>query len=163
MKLKLTLSTNGEDHDVLVSVDSAATVGSCAERLRASHPSARLALPAGASMTLRLNPSGAPGRVVNPALSMGDAGIRSGDVVSLAADTSSAHSGRSAVATVFVVHGPDAGKQFPLDAGTSFLGRDRGCEVRLSDPLVSKRHLRLNVSNIVELIDENSANGTLLE
>lgn len=163
MKLKLTLSTNGEDHDVLVSVDSGATVGSCAERLRVSHPSARPALPTGASITLRLNSPGGPDRVVNPALSMGDAGIRSGDIVSLAADTVSASGGRPAVATVYVVHGPDAGKQFPLGAGTSFLGRDRGCEVRLSDPLVSKRHLRLNISNIVEFIDENSANGTLLE
>ena len=68
----------------------------------------------------------------------------------------------AAVATLNVISGPDAPKQFPLHRGTNLVGRDRGTDVRLSDPLVSKRHAKVNVSDHVELIDDGSANGIVI-
>lgn len=162
MKLKLSMLSSGRLDDVIVTVDSTATVGALAERLRVSHPTARPSLPPGATLTLRVQTPGAAERTVDPALTMGDAGIRSGDVISLATDVARGEGGRAAIAAVHIVSGPDAGKQFPLGVGTSFIGRDRGCDVRLTDPQVSKRHLRVNITDVVEVIDENSANGTQL-
>ncbi|MCP4380553.1 MAG: FHA domain-containing protein, partial [Hyphomicrobiales bacterium] len=65
-----------------------------------------------------------------------------------------------AVATLVVDEGLDAGKQFPLRAGSNQVGRGRGNDVQLSDPLVSKAHARINVADTIEVIDLGSSNGT---
>ena len=70
-----------------------------------------------------------------------------------AAAPSTAH----AVATV--VSGPDAPKEFRLRPGVSYIGRDPGCEVRLNDALVSRRHAKLLIGEAIEIVDEGSANG----
>ena len=67
-----------------------------------------------------------------------------------------------AVATLNVVDGPDAPKQFSLRRGTNYIGRGRDSDIRLSDPLVSKRHAKVNVSDLVEIIDDGSANGVIV-
>ena len=61
-----------------------------------------------------------------------------------------------------ITSGPDAGKSFTIPVGSSTLGRDAGNRVVLKDPLVSKMHLRINVSDAAEIIDLGSANGTLV-
>jgi S-DNA-T family DNA segregation ATPase FtsK/SpoIIIE len=43
------------------------------------------------------------------------------------------------------------------------IGRDAGCDVVLADPLVSKRHARIEVDQGVELVDLNSANGLIVD
>jgi DNA segregation ATPase FtsK/SpoIIIE, S-DNA-T family len=160
MKLRLTYSSGQQRDDVIVTVDATATVGALAERLRTSHPTVRAALPAAVgALTLRVASPGVADRTADPQLPMADSGIRSGDTVSLVVD-SAQPAGRPAAAMLTITSGPDAGSSFPLPVGTTFVGRDRNCDVRLADPQVSKRHLRINVSDLVEIIDENSANGT---
>lgn len=159
MKLKLRLVSGSEVDDVVVTADAGATVGQLAEKLRLAHPRVRSAVSSDPSLSLRVQAPNGQGRVLEPTVGLGDAGIRSGDVVALTNGTQGVTATSSAAATLRVVAGPDAGKSFPLPVGTSLLGRDRACAVRLGDPLVSKRHARINVSDVVEIIDDNSANG----
>ena len=162
MKLKLSLASGAQRDDIVVTIDASATVGALAERLRISHPSVRSPVQPGVGLTLRVQSLGVAERTVNASLAIGESGIRSGDIVALATDASRNAVSRAGVAVLQVLRGPDAGKSFQLGLGTTFVGRDRECEVRLSDPLVSKRHVRINVSDLVELIDENSANGLVV-
>jgi S-DNA-T family DNA segregation ATPase FtsK/SpoIIIE len=43
------------------------------------------------------------------------------------------------------------------------VGREGGSDVRLSDTMVSRRHARLNVTDVVEIIDLGSANGISID
>jgi DNA-binding NtrC family response regulator len=67
---------------------------------------------------------------------------------------------------VSVVQGPDAGARLVLDAGSSasaLVGKGPACELRLTDPLVSRRHLSLEVTpRGVRVADLGSTNGTLV-
>jgi S-DNA-T family DNA segregation ATPase FtsK/SpoIIIE len=63
-----------------------------------------------------------------------------------------------------VVGGPEAGREFPLSSGDLVVGRAPGCAVRLVDPALSSRHLRLRVNGDgVTVTDLASRNGTRLE
>jgi S-DNA-T family DNA segregation ATPase FtsK/SpoIIIE len=42
------------------------------------------------------------------------------------------------------------------------IGREHGCEVQLSDPMVSRYHARINITSVAEIIDLGSANGVQL-
>ncbi len=159
MKLKLTLTSGDAADDLLVSVDATATAGQVAERLRISHPRSRTTAVPGPTLCLRVNPGTSTERTVSAATPLGEAGIRNGDVIALTNAAGDGSTGRPPVATLRVLSGPDAGRTFNLSGGTTLVGRDRSCEVRLSDPLVSKRHAKINVSDMVEVIDDNSANG----
>ena len=53
----------------------------------------------------------------------------------------------AAAVTLRVIEGPDAGAAFALQNGSHVLGRDAGTDVTLSDPLVSKRHARVDVAS----------------
>ena len=59
--------------------------------------------------------------------------------------------------------GPDVGQEFSLPSGTSYIGRDRDVDIRLSDPMTSKRHARITVGETVEIVDTNSANGLIMD
>ncbi len=163
MRLKLTLVSGAEFDDIVVTVDASATVGQVAERLRVSHPRVRSATSPGPSLCLRVNPGTPVERTVAPTTVMGDAAIRSGDAIALTNTATAASPSAAAVATLRVITGPDAGKSLALPAGTSVIGRDRGVDLRLSDPLISKRHAKLNVTDMVEVIDDNSANGVQVD
>ncbi len=77
-----------------------------------------------------------------------DAGIRSGSRIELVAPSPASRFRRQAQAAVLrVLAGPDAGKEFPLPGGVSVIGRDHGVDLRLTDPLISKRHARINVGD----------------
>ena len=54
----------------------------------------------------------------------------------------------TAAATLSVLSGPDAGREFPLAEGTSVIGRDASCDVQLTDPLISKRHARITIGEV---------------
>lgn len=163
MKLKLTLVSGTEHDDIVITVDATATVGQLAERLRVSHPRVRAAAVAGPSLCLRVHPGTSSERTVDPNTTMADAAVRSGDAVSLTNAMSGSGGQPGAFATLTIVSGPDAGRAFPLPAGNTMIGRDRGCDIRLSDPLVSKRHAKVNVTDMVEMIDDNSANGIVVD
>lgn len=162
MKLKLTLHRDAGPVDLAVTADATATVADIAARLMAGDPTRRA--PAAGPMTLRILDAAAPqgGRALAAETTVAEAGLLSGLHVQL---TPASDAGLSedtvsrAVARLRVVAGPDAGREFSLPAGATVLGRDRDVGVRLSDPMVSKRHARINIAGAVEIIDLGSANG----
>ncbi|HWL44884.1 MAG TPA: FtsK/SpoIIIE domain-containing protein [Ilumatobacter sp.] len=159
MKLKLTVEHGGERRDVLLVADSTATVASVAERLRFRLSGAG----AGAAAEgLVVNRGSAGERSAAPTMTLSEAGLRSGDTVALSSAGAAPRTDGPSVGTLNVVAGPDAGQQFPLARGTNLIGRDRTADIRLSDPRVSKRHAKLNVTDAVEIIDDGSANGIVI-
>ncbi len=68
---------------------------------------------------------------------------------------------------VVVIEGPDAGKVFTLDPTSPsriLLGTSPACEIRLSDPTVSRRHAAFEPSGRrYKLIDFQSTNGTFVD
>lgn len=117
-----------------------------------------------ASVTLRvIDPVSQVSRTLDPAATLVESGLVSGSTVELGQATIATRSDRGPSAAVLrVVSGPDRGVEVPLPAGASELGRDPECDVRLTDARVSKHHARILISDKVELIDNNSANGILL-
>lgn len=71
-----------------------------------------------------------------------------------------AHASFRLVAT----EGPDAGKSFavtPSKSGSLLVGQSAACDIRLSDPLVSRRHARLELTGTsLRIADLASTNGT---
>jgi transcriptional regulator with PAS, ATPase and Fis domain len=65
-------------------------------------------------------------------------------------------------AELLVVEGPDAGRSVRANPATvSVIGSGNGADLRLSDPLVSRRHLEVHGEDRgVRLIDRQSRNGT---
>ena len=93
------------------------------------------------------------------ASTIAESGLRSGAHVAVTRRTEGYADRGQSVATAVVVAGPDTGREVPLGAGTAYLGRGRGCEIQLSDAQVSRRHARLLVTDILEVIDLGSSNG----
>lgn len=165
MRTKLTLvRAEGRRTDLVIGADATATVGDAARALFLGDP-LRRGEEVPDALTLRvLGPGG--GTVLDPVQDLADASLRSGatvELVSRSSEYAGPGEGRGpAVAVVRVIGGADAGREFPVPAGVTSLGRDRDVDIRLSDPLVSKRHCRLNVGSAVEVIDTDSANGVLV-
>jgi DNA-binding NtrC family response regulator len=64
-------------------------------------------------------------------------------------------------AELVVVDGPDAGLKIPVENGSVLVGTGNACDLRLSDPLVSRRHLEVQgEARGVRVIDRGSRNGT---
>jgi transcriptional regulator with GAF, ATPase, and Fis domain len=74
---------------------------------------------------------------------------------------------RSEVSRVVVIEGPDAGKEFALDPSSPsrvLLGTSPACEMRLSDPTVSRRHAAFEpAGRRYKLTDFQSTNGTFVD
>lgn len=71
-------------------------------------------------------------------------------------------SGRSSNASLRVVSGPLANKEFTVGSEAT-LGRGQGCQVQLPDPMVSQLHARLFRSDKgLHIEDLGSTNGTYL-
>jgi DNA-binding NtrC family response regulator len=66
-----------------------------------------------------------------------------------------------------VIEGPDTGLAFTLDSdspGRSLLGKSPSCDVRLSDPAVSRRHAALEIAGTrLRISDLGSSNGTAVD
>jgi len=165
MKLKLTLLRPGGDPvDLSVIVEPSTTVGDMARQLHDADP-ARSKAGATVDLGLRIHAPGQPDsvQVLSPAATLDDVSLASGSVVSISpAGSTSAGPVREVGAVVTVVEGPDKGKRFDLPVGSSSVGRDASNRVALSDPLVSKTHLRVNVTDSIDVIDAGSSNGTLV-
>ncbi|MBD8062895.1 FtsK/SpoIIIE domain-containing protein [Oceanitalea stevensii] len=170
MRIKLTLlRTSAEPADLAVTVDGTATVAELARALAETDPVPTLLSEQDRrELTLRIH--GTPGsedrttRLLLPEDAAAET-VRSGSVVSLAqaaARFDGAGGDLPAAARLTVIDGPDAGLEVTLPEGTSIIGRGKGCDVRLSDPTVSKEHARLAVTDIIELVDLRSANGLLM-
>ena len=161
MQLKLSVLGSGDNAtaDVIVTADTTATIGAVAVAVAAGDPRG---IDHPADPTLWIADDG--GRILDPEAPIGEAGLLSGQHVTIAERSAwqSADHGPPA-ATLKVVDGPDSGQDFPLRKGSNQIGRSRrNCDVVLSDPQVSKEHLRINVGDVLELIDLGSSNGTAI-
>jgi len=108
------------------------------------------------------------GRRLPRDVELAEIGLRHGDRLVLTGSHDRARSRRRIAAAdleLAVVGGPAAGHRFPLTPGDHVLGRDDGCAIRLDDPALSGRHLRLRVGDDsgVTVEDLGSRNGTRLE
>ncbi|NYF11326.1 S-DNA-T family DNA segregation ATPase FtsK/SpoIIIE [Leifsonia sp. AK011] len=161
MKLKLTLQRpSGPDTDVVITTDAAATVGEVASVL-STIGSQSSPQPATAATLRIVDPVGSAHAVLEPEVALGEAAVGSGATVAVVPPGSTAPAKLDNVAVLTVIEGPDTGASFALPLGTRYLGRDASLsDVTLTDPLVSKRHARLDVfSQAVRFVDLNSANG----
>lgn len=167
MKLKVSLvRSGGSSADLMLTVEPNTAVADIARQLRDSdllrgnsHPAA------GSVVSLRVHePDGDTVRLIDASVPISESGIASGSTVSIAAASArsggSGGSGVQVAGQLRVVDGADRGKEFDLNVGANNIGRDPHGRVVLSDSLVSKTHARVNVSDVVEIIDLGSANGT---
>ncbi|BCW66306.1 cell division protein FtsK [Arthrobacter sp. NicSoilB4] len=171
MRIRLTLRRDpAEAKDLAVTVDGLATVADIATQLWAADP-ARRGTPPPSNLSLSIEEAFAAGGMKGGVLDRKDnlleSGLRPGSIVSLTQlseqfGTPGANRGPAA-ATLRVLSGPDVGREFSLPSGTSYIGRGRDADIRLADPLTSKRHARITVGETVEIVDTNSANGLLMD
>ncbi|WP_314506245.1 FtsK/SpoIIIE domain-containing protein [uncultured Microbacterium sp.] len=167
MRLKLTMHRQaGDPVDIVITTDSTATAGDVARHVAASDPSRSIPVSEGEVLTLAVAPPTGDRLVpLQPDVPIGEAPIGSGftaSVVNLGFDQSISAQ-RETVAVLVATSGALAGQEFPIAAGHVFLGRDAGNDVVLADPMVSKRHARLEVGTHIEVVDLNSANGVLVD
>jgi len=167
MRLKLTLHRHGNDPvDIVVTADSTATAADVARYIAESDPARSTPFAEGDVLTLAVAPpTGTRMEPLHPDATMGDAPIGSGfaaSIVNYGAGFVAGDRGE-VVGVLRATAGPLAGQEFPLAAGHVSVGRDSANDVVLADPMVSKRHARLEVGAHVEVVDLNSANGVLVD
>ncbi|MEI2818554.1 MAG: FtsK/SpoIIIE domain-containing protein [Microthrixaceae bacterium] len=156
MRLRLTVDVGGRGADVLVDGEPDARVSEFARWL-----AAQAGRPSHGDMTVAVMRGDGP-EVLRPSGTLGDSGLRSGDVVALASAASYGAQPVERTVSVRVIAGPDAGVTFDLPSGSSNIGRARENAVVLRDSLVSKVHARVNVSDSIEIVDMGSANGVVI-
>lgn len=163
MRVKVTLRRPDTTHDdVVVTADAGATIGEVAStiaRVDRHGPAAGAAGPR--TLEARLPGQDRPVRLPADA-ALGEAWIGSGAeiaVVDLDRPGFDYPGSRDVRATLRFADGSG----IDLPEGSWVLGRAADCDVVLSDPLVSKRHLRLDVSDVVDVVDLGSANGLLVD
>lgn len=165
MRLKLGFRRpGGAAVDVVVTADATATVGDLARSIADADP-ASAGLPRhGGPLTLAVAPpTSAEPVVLDPGTLAADAPIGSGFDAAVVSPAARPAGADAPVAVMHVHAGPDAGREFPLHRGHSLVGRAADADVVLADPLVSKRHARIEVDQAVELVDLNSANGLVVD
>lgn len=172
MKVKLTLHRPTVDPtDVVITADSTATVEDVARQIALADPARSIPVAEGDTLSLAVAPPTEQSLVqLQPDALIGEAPLGSGfhaQVVNLGAGASRhggpAGSALDAVAVLRVVGGPLRGQEFQLGRGHATIGRDPSNQIVLADPLVSKRHARIEVGAHVEVVDLNSANGVLVD
>ena len=163
MKIKLTLATQAGPRDIAVTADATATVGDVAATIEKSLAfQAGLASSSPSPRNLTLETLASTGEVERTLLSrssLADAGLLSGALVRVAHADAAAGEQASAAAHVHVIEGPEKGRSYPLRSGPNTIGRSPSADVTINDPFISGVHARLVVSDHVEIIDMNSANG----
>ncbi|MBC7591913.1 MAG: FHA domain-containing protein, partial [Salinibacterium sp.] len=164
MKLKLTLQRrSGPKTDIVVTADAVATVGAIAETITRLDPLSDESVSVGRTLSI-VHPAHGTTLVLDPGTHVADAKLGSGSIVQTVPVATGGTQGHGEVIAVLRVdEGPDRGKEFPLRRGSLVLGRDAGCDLLLSDSMVSKRHARIEVSDTVDIIDLNSANAIVVD
>jgi DNA segregation ATPase FtsK/SpoIIIE, S-DNA-T family len=167
MRLKLTLHRQGGDPvDIVVKTDSTATAGDVARHIAAADPTRAIPYSEGDVLSLAVAPpTGERLAPLQPDVPIGEAAIGSGFAASIInhGPNYSFSGQRDVVGVLVAASGPLAGQEFPIAAGHVFIGRDSASDVVLADPMVSKRHARLEVGAHIEVVDLNSANGVLVD
>ena len=167
MRLKLTLRREvGDAVDIVITTDSTATAGDVARHVAAADPSRSMRVADGDVLTLAVAPPASDRLVpLQPDVPIGEAPIGSGFAASIInyGPGYSFSGQRDSVGVLVVTAGALAGQEFPISSGHVTVGREVGNDVVLSDPLVSKRHARIEIGSHVEVVDLNSANGVLVD
>ena len=170
MRVKLTLHREQrEPTDVVVTADSTATVEDVARQIKDADPDKTISASDDDVLSLAVAPPTAAELVpLSPDTLIGEAAIGSGfnaQVVNLGRRLSRAsmHDAVEVVATMHVLSGPAAGQEFRLREGHAAIGRDPANDIVLADPMVSKRHARIEVGQHIEIVDLNSANGVIVD
>ncbi|MDR2380522.1 MAG: FHA domain-containing protein [Bifidobacteriaceae bacterium] len=167
MRQRFSYGRQGETpRNLAITADATATVGDVALKLSRSDP-ANQAGRVLSQPTLRvLDPHERAARVLNPSTPLHDAGVRAGAHLELedagGRFSQAGAGGAPAAAVLRVLAGPQAGQEFAVPAGPSYIGRAAGSDVQLTDPLVSGRHARLVVGSVIELTDLQSVNGLVV-
>ncbi|WP_022882968.1 FtsK/SpoIIIE domain-containing protein [Gryllotalpicola ginsengisoli] len=171
MRLKVTLARQAADSDdIVVTTDAVAQVAEVAGAIARLDAKGDV-WKAGEGRRLTLSVA-RPGldrpEVLDPDIPIGEALIGDGATIALTDATNHGATVRRAslapVARVRVLDGPQAGREFPIPPRNVIIGRDPGCDIVLDDPLISKRHARLQAqSGSVELVDLGSANGLVVD
>jgi len=161
MKIKVILERSPGDIDLVLTADADATVGDVADALATRDPARAAPTDGGSTLTV----IGADRTTLDPGLALTDSGIKSGAHIAISpASTRYPHRAARPVAVITVMDGPDRGQRLPLAAGNHTVGRSADCDLRLSDTLVSRRHLRIFLApGSAEILDLGSANGLLLD
>lgn len=167
MRLKLTLHRQaGDPVDIVITTDSTATASDVARHVAEADPARSTPVAEGDVLTLAVAPPAGERLVpLQPDVPIGEAPIGSGFAVSIVnyGPDYAATGQREIVGVLRATSGALAGHEFPIAAGHVFLGRDADNDVVLVDPMVSKRHARLEVGTHIEVVDLNSANGVLVD
>ncbi|MBO0981413.1 FtsK/SpoIIIE domain-containing protein [Microbacterium sp. SD291] len=167
MRLKLTLHRQGGDPvDIVITTDSTATAGDVARHVAEADPTRSTSVAEGDVLTLAVAPPAGERLIpLQPDVPIGEAPIGSGFAASIVnyGPNYSAAGQREIVGVLIATAGALAGQEFPITAGHVFLGRDAVNDVVLPDPMVSKRHARLEIGTHIEVVDLNSANGVLVD
>lgn len=160
MKIKLALRREAAAPvDVIVTADATATVEDVARSLADSSR-----IPASVTPTLLVAPPGEEPTQMDPTALVADALLGSGFDAAVVAATADAYASSGATAAVMqILSGAEAGRVVPLAHGTSIIGRVEPAHVVLRDPMVSKRHARVEIDKEIEVIDLNSANGLVID
>lgn len=161
MKIKVTLQRSPADIDLVLTADADATVGDVADPLAAGDP----VRPAPTDSANTLTVIGTGRTILDAGLALADSGIRSGVRIAISpARTRHPHRAARPAAVITVLDGPDRGQRLPLAAGNHTVGRSVECDLRLSDTLVFRRHLRIFLApGSAEILDLGSTNGLLLD
>ncbi|MDE0547476.1 FtsK/SpoIIIE domain-containing protein [Microbacterium sp. C7(2022)] len=169
MRLKLTLQRpNAQRTDIVITSDTTATVQDVARRIVEADPAREYVVAANDVVTLSVAaPTASAFTTLDPTLLISDAPVGSGfiaSVTNLGSDYIAGHQpGAPAAATLTAVSGPLNGREFSLPRGHFTLGREASNDIVLTDPLISKRHARIEVGTSVEIVDLNSANGIVVD
>lgn len=161
MRLKFALQSGASVVDLVATTDANATIGDLASHLNRADPSRSSSLARGHEMTLALVDG--ERQTLDPRTTVAESGLFSGDTVTLVRSGGAFVEAGRAVATVVITAGPDEGREIPLPRGTAYIGRGRGCEVALADGSVSRRHAKLILTDVAEVVDLGSANGITAE
>jgi S-DNA-T family DNA segregation ATPase FtsK/SpoIIIE len=167
LRTRLTLrQSQGNTTDLVVTTDVGATVGDVADAIVRSEAAA--GRPSSAStVTLRLEPPDrGPERSLRRSSGLVEAGLGAGSIVEvISASDARVEPGvdpSRAYARLHVVAGPQTGLEVDLPSGATTIGRGADSDIRLTDPMVSKTHARILVTDVVEIADAGSANGVIL-
>lgn len=169
MKVKLTLHRDGvAPADIVVTTDSTATAGDVARHIAEADPDRTIVAGDDDVLTLAVAaPTADRMEPLEPNAPIGEAPIGSGFAAAVlnlgARETLSSVTTQEAVGVLRATDGPLRGQEFPLTMGHTSIGRDPSNDIVLADPMVSKKHARIEVGGYVELVDLNSANGVLID
>ncbi|MEJ3404462.1 FtsK/SpoIIIE domain-containing protein [Rathayibacter sp. YIM 133350] len=170
MKVKLALKRqSGSPVDIVVTADSTATVEDVARAIARNDPAAPvLASAPGMRLTLTVAPpTGDAPTTLDPDHVFSESAIGSGFNATVVPHTGrvGSHAGAAPAAAELRIHnGPDAGRTIALAAGNSVLGRGADADVVIDDPLISKKHARIETAaGGIEIVDLNSANGIVVD